>query len=333
MKAVSYTRNGSANEVLEYGELPDPIPAAGEMRVKIAFSGVNPSDAKRRSGTGGAIQFPRVIPNMDGSGIVDMLGEGVDAAWLGKRVWLHKTGWERPHGTAAEYTISSPNRAFELPAGISMEVGASLGVPAMTAHRALFCTGPIEGKTVIVTGGAGLVGFYAIQLAKRAGAKVITTISSAEKAAIAARAGPDLIVNYRTEDVVTLARRFSENRGVDHIVDVDFGSNLAASSAMLANFGTIAAYASMGAPTPSLPFYELMFKNPTLMPVFVYSMPEQAQQDAGRDVNSWLASGTSQHNLAKRFSLSQLADAHRAVEATEIGKIVVSVGGEDVSAP
>lgn len=330
MKAVSYTRNGPAKEVLEFGDLPDPQPGAGEMRVKIAYSGVNPSDVKRRAGTSNVLAFDRAIPNMDGSGIVDLVGPGVDAAWVGKRVWLHKTGWERPHGTGAEYAISAPNRAFELPDETSMETGAALGVPAMTAHRALFGAGPITGKTVLVTGGAGLVGFYAIQLAKWGGAQVITTISSKEKAELARRAGADVIINYREENVVERVLQRTARVGVDHIVDVDFGANLANSVQMLANQGVIASYASMGAPQPILPFYELMWKNATLMPFLVYSMPEKAIADAGAAINTWLASGKAEYNITKRFALKDLAEAHLAVEAVDIGKVVISVGGEGV---
>ena len=330
MKAFSYTRNGTAKEVLEFADLPDPEPGLGEMRVKIAYSGVNPSDVKRRAGTSNVLAFDRAIPHMDGSGIVDLVGPGVDASWAGKRVWLHKTGWERPHGTGAEYAISAPNRAFSLPAGTSLEIGAALGVPAMTAHRALFCAGTITDKTVLVTGGAGLVGFYAIQLAKWKGAKVITTVSSDEKAALAQRAGADLIINYRQENVVEQVLLRTGGAGVDHIVEVDFGANLAESVQMLGPYGVIASYASMGQPQPALPFYALMAKNATLMPLLVYSMPEPAIAQAGADINAWLATGKAEHHIARRFAFEQLVDAHLAVEAVEIGKVVVCIGGEAV---
>lgn len=330
MKAFSYTRNGAAKDVLEFGDMPDPQPGTGEMRVKIAYSGVNPSDVKRRAGTSNVLAFERAIPHMDGSGIVDLVGPGVDAAWVGKRVWLHKTGWERPHGTGAECAISAPNRAFELPAGVSMQIGAALGVPAMTAHRALFCAGPITGKTVLVTGGAGLVGFYAIQLAKWKGARVITTVSSDKKAELAQRAGADIIINYRKEKVVGQVLLSTGGAGVDHIVEVDFGANLADSVQMLAPHGVIASYASMGAATPALPFYDLMGKNVTLMPLLVYCMPEQAIAEAGADINAWLGTGKAEHHIAKRFAFGQLVDAHLAVEAVEIGKVLVSIGGEAV---
>ena len=211
-----------------------------------------------------------------------------------------------------------------------MEVGAALGVPAMTAHRALFGAGPIAGKTVLVTGGAGLVGFYAIQLAKWRGAKVITTVSSDQKAELAKRAGADVIINYRKENVVEQVLLSTDSGGVDHIVEVDFGANLTDSARMLAPHGVIASYASMGEPKPALPFYELMGKNVTLMPLLVYSMPEQAIADAGVDINAWLTTGKAEHHIARRFAFEQLVDAHLAVEAVQIGKVVVSIGGEAV---
>jgi NADPH2:quinone reductase len=332
MKAASYTRNGAAREVLEYGTLPDPEPAAHEMRVKVAFSGINPSDVKRRSGASNVLAFDRAIPNMDGSGIVDRVGDAVDRDWIGKRVWLHKTGWERPYGTAAEYAISAPDRAFELPSVVSFEAGAALGVPAMTAHRALFCDGPLDGKTVLVTGGAGLVGFYAIQLAKWAGAaRVISTVSSAQKADLAKLAGAHTIVNYRTENTVEAVLQATGGKGVDHIVEVDFGANLADTLRLIAPYGVVSAYASAAVPNPAIPFRELMAKNVKLVPFLVYSMAPDAIAAAGRDVNAWLAAGKARHNIAKRFSLEQLADAHLAVEAGEVGKVVVEVAGENLA--
>jgi NADPH2:quinone reductase len=205
-----------------------------------------------------------------------------------------------------------------------MEIGAALGVPAMTAHRALFCAGPIIGKAVLVTGGAGLVGFYAIQLAKWRGAQVIATVSSDKKAELAKRAGADVIINYRQENVVKQVLLNTGGAGVD------FGANLVDSAQMLAPFGVIASYASMGEPKPALPFYELMAKNVTLMPLLVYAMPEQAIADAGADINAWLGTGRAKHHIARRFAFEQLVDAHLAVESVEIGKVVISIGGEAV---
>ncbi|MGE4240052.1 NADPH:quinone reductase [Ramlibacter sp.] len=330
MKAVWYEATGPAVEVLSWGDMPDPEPGSGDVRVKVAYSGVNPSDVKRRGGTNGqGMPFPRVVPGMDGSGVIDRVGPGVDPARVGQRVWLHSTAWKRPFGTCADYAITSSERAFELPANTSMLEGASLGVPAMTAHRAVFGLGPVDGKTVVVTGGAGGVGFYAIQLAKWGGAKVIATVSSEEKAQVARRAGADEVVNYKTEDVAKRALAITGGAGVDHVVDVDFGANLPATVAMTKLGASIATYSSMSQPQPSIPFYPMMNKNLQVLWVLVYDMPAAAIADAGRDVNRWLVSGKAQHQIAKTIPLERLAEAHLAVESgREIGKVAVRVGGD-----
>jgi NADPH2:quinone reductase len=327
MKAVWYERSGAAGEVLAYGEMPDPEP--GEVRVRIGYSGVNPSDVKRRAGSNGPPAFPRIIPNMDGSGVIDKVGAGVDPTRVGERVWLHSTMWKRPFGTAAQYAVTLTERAYTLPANISMEQGAGLGVPAMTAHRAVFGLGPVLGKTVLVTGGAGAVGFYAIQLAKWSGARVIATVSSEEKAAVARRAGADAVINYRNEDVGQRALALTDGAGIDHVVEVDFGANLPATLACIKTGGSIATYASMTQPQPVLPFYQIMPKNLALLWVLVYDMSAQAMLDAACEVNAWLSQGRAVHQIAKSFPLSRLVDAHLAVESgKEIGKVVVEVGGE-----
>ncbi len=335
MKAVWYEATGPADDVLTAGEMPDPEPGPGEVRVKIAYSGVNPSDVKRRGGANAqGMPFPRVIPGMDGSGTIDRIGAGVDASRLGQRVWLHSTSWRRPFGTCAEYAVTAPDRAFELPPNTSFEVGACLGVPALTAHRAVFGLGPVEGKTVLVTGGAGAVGFYAIQLAKWGGARVITTVSSDAKAEVARRAGADAVINYKAEDVADRVMSVTNGAGVDHVIDVDFGANLPATVAMLKLGGSIATYASMSIPQPVIPFYPMMNKNINLLWVLVYDMPQAAIFEGARDVNRWLTEASPQHQIAQTFPLALLADAHRAVESGRVvGKVLVEVGGPEKQAP
>ena len=321
MRAIWYEKLGPANEVLTRGEMPDPVPGPGEVRVKIAWSGVNPSDVKRRAGaggTGGVMPFPRVIPDMDGSGIIDRVGPGVDERRIGERVWLHSTQWKRPYGTAAEFAVTPDKRAVSLPNNIPLDAAASLGVPAMTAHRAVFGQGPVTGKTVLVTGGAGAVGFYAIQLARWAGARVITTVSGPEKAELALQAGADSIVNYRKHKV---------EEKVDHIVEVDFGANLEQTLACLKDGGTVATYASMGKPEPAIPFYPMMFKNLGVLWVFVYELPAQAMEQATREVNAWLATGKAVFPPFAKFSLDRLVDAHVAVEKGAVGKVLAECGG------
>ena len=331
MRAVWYEKLGPAREVLTAGTMPDPEPGPGEVRVRIAFSGVNPSDVKRRAGTTvSTMPFPRVVPDMDGSGIVDRVGPGVDAKRVGERVWLHSTQWKRSFGTAADYAVTAGHRAIRLPEGIGFAAGASLGVPAMTAHRAVFGLGPVTGKTVLVTGGAGAVGFYAIQLARWAGARVIATVSSSEKGELAKRARADAVIDYKSENVPECVMALTKGAGVDHVVDVDFGANLQATLASLRDNGSIATYASMGKPEPAIPFYALMFKNIRLAWVFVYDMAQPAIDDAAHDVNAWLSGGTAVLPPFKTFPLEGLAEAHVAVEKGTIGKVLVECGGEGV---
>ena len=329
MRAGWYEQNGSARDVLKIGELPDVEPAIGEVRVKIAYSGVNPSDVKRRAGWNGQqIAFPQVVPNNDGAGVIDQVGEGVDPKRIGERVWLHSTGWRRPFGTAATYSVTPSERAIRLPDGVSFTIGAGLGVPAMTAHRAVFGSGPVQDKIVLVSGGAGAVGFYAIQLAKWAGATVISTASGGEKSVEAKRAGADHVINYKTEHVVERLKEMTADGVVDHIVEVDFAANLAINVDVLRDNGSIATYASMSNGEPSIPFYRLMAKNMRLLWVYVYEMPHEAMMDAERDINAWLVSADAAHPNVHSFTLAQLADAHLAVENGAVGKVLVEVSGE-----
>ncbi|MGB8432939.1 MAG: NADPH:quinone reductase [Burkholderiales bacterium] len=333
MKAAWYERNGPARQVLSVGEMDDPVPGHGEVRVRIAWSGVNPSDVKRREAFAGqVITFPRVIPNNDGAGIIDRVGEGVDPARVGERVWLHSTGYKRAFGTAAEYAVTLATRAYPLPRGVPFAVGAGLGVPAMTAHRAVFGCGPVRGRTVLVTGGAGAVGFYAIQLAKRGGATVVSTVSSAAKAEIARRAGADHVIDYRRERTAERIMALTDGAGVDHIAEVDFGANLPTTLAVIKGNGSIATYASMTEREPKVPFYPLMMRNVTLLWVYVYEMPAAAMDAAARDTNAWLTSGTALHPASHGFALDRIADAHVAVEEGAVGKVMVEVGGESLEA-
>lgn len=331
MRAGWFERNGPAQEVLILGEMPDPLPGEGEVRVRIAYSGVNPTDVKRRAGVI-KLAYPRSIPNMDGSGVIDCVGPGVDAARKGERVWLHGTAYKRPFGTAAEYAVTPANRAHRLPEGVSFAVGASLGVPAMTAHRAVFGTGQVRGKTVLVTGGAGAVGCYAVQLAKWGGAKVLASVSSGDKARLAAAAGADAVIDYRREDVAQAVMAATQGEGVDHIVEVDFAANLAATLAVLKTNGSIATYDSMSNPQPVIPFHALMHKNARLLWVGVYEMPRAAKDEAVRDITSWLKQGPFTPLPVHNFPLDRLADAHIAVERAAVGKVIVEIGGEKTAA-
>ncbi|MSO77496.1 MAG: NADPH:quinone reductase [Alphaproteobacteria bacterium] len=328
MRAAFYDRLGPAREVLAVGEMPMPEAGAGELRVKIRASGVNPSDVKRRRGAGGrhGMDYPRVVPNSDAAGVVDQIGAGVSAHWLGRRVWLYNgQRGGRAFGTACEYIALDAVLVSDLPERASFAEGACLGIPGMTAHRAVFADGPVTAKTVLVTGGAGAVGHFAVQLAKWGGAHVIATVSGDAKAAHARLAGADVVINYRTENVADQVFAATGGGGLDRIVEVDFGGNLATIAAALKNGGSIAAYASEGNETPTLPFYAMMAKNHLIRLITLNNMPMEARQAAQRDLNRWLESAANPIvAVAGRFPLERIADAHEAVEkGAKLGTVIV----------
>ncbi len=322
MRAAWYETNGPAREVLKVGELPTPSPAPGEVRVRVHASGVNPYDVKARSGLRQKMTEPRIVPHCDGAGVIDAVGEGVSQSRLGERVWLFNAQWQRAFGTAAEWVALPEAQAVPLHEGTGFAEGACLGIPAMTAHRCVFSDGLVSGLTVLVTGGAGGVGRYAVQFAKWGGARVIATVSGAEKAKIAEAAGADHVLNYRTEDIVGRVADITGG-GVDRIVDVDFGANLETSCRVLKTNGVLAAYASMGAPEPKIPFYPLMFGNATLRLVAVFLIPYAAKRQAVADISRCCAEGVLAHRV-KRFPLDRIVEAHEAVESgRELEHVVV----------
>jgi NADPH2:quinone reductase len=328
MRAAWYEKNGPAADVLRVGEMPVPEPGPGEVRVRVVASGLNPTDVKARAGSR-PMGFPRVVPHQDGAGIIDKVGPGVPVSRVGERVWLYIVQWQRAWGTAAEFTVVPAQLAVTLPAATTFVEGACLGIPAVTAHRCLFADGPLAGQTVLVTGGAGAVGHYAVQLAKWAGATVITTVSSPEKAALAAAAGADHVVNYRAGDPAARILELTGGAGVARIVDVDFGANLPASLKVLKVNGTLATYASMGEPEPRLPFYALMARNATLRLVLIYTMPERAKEEATRDIGQLVERGRLTHVVGARFPLARIVEAHQAQESGKVtGNIVIDVGAE-----
>jgi NADPH2:quinone reductase len=315
MRAVWYERNGAAREVLVLGEMPDPEPGLGEVRVRLKASGVNPADTYWRAGTNAPIAHPRVIPNSDGAGIIDKVGPGVPSALAGKRVWLYNgQRGGRAFGTAAEYITLSADLVTELPAGVSFAEGSTLGIPCMTAHCCLLAAGPVQGRTVLVTGGAGAVGHYAVQLAAWAGARVIATVSSEEKAEKATAGGAHHVIDYKREDVAARVKEITGGAGVDHVVEVDAGANLAATLASVRDNGSIAAYASVGAREPKVPFYALIRRNLSFRGIYLATTPHAARQRAQSDITAWLASGRRMLPVAARFALDETATAHELVE-------------------
>ena len=325
MRAAWYERNGPARDVLEVGEIGTPEPGPGEVLVRIRASGVNPSDWKTRSGSR-PMAGPRVVPHSDGAGVIDEVGPGVEPMRLGERVWVWNAQRGRPFGTAAEFVALPAAQAVRLPDGTPLEAGACLGVPAMTAYFALFADG-VTGLDVLVTGGAGAVGHYAVQFARHAGAQTtITTVSGPAKAAHAASAKPDAVIDYRRKDVAGRIMDATGGRGIDRIAEVDFGGNLAVTRAVLKDNGVIGAYASRGAEEPVLPFYPLMFKNVTLRLLQCYAMPAALRAAGTEDVTRWAEAGALVHAVGRIFRLDDIVSAHEAVEqGTVIGKVLVAV--------
>jgi NADPH2:quinone reductase len=328
MQAAWYESKGPARDVLRVGDRPQPQPAAGEVRVRVHVSAVNPSDTKARGGLRvKEMPFPVVIPHQDGAGVIEAVGAGVDAARVGERVWIYEANLNRPFGTAAQFTCVPAHKAILLPDGVDFTVGACMGIPAMTAHRCVFADGPVTGKTVLVQGGAGAVGFYAVQMAKLGRARVIATVSRDEQAARAREAGADAIVNYKSEDVAARVKAIvGTEPAVDRVIEVAFGANVRADVAMLKPNGVIATYASDAVPEPTIPFWPMLAKDLAVRFVLVYQMGAQAHADAAAFVTDALARGALKHQFFRTFALDDVVAAHEATEAmANVGKVLVRI--------
>ena len=327
MRAAWFDSFGSAKDVLQVGDQQTPVAGAGEVLVRLAASGVNPSDVKKRAGS-----FPNlldggfVIPNSDGAGIIEAVGDGVDAGRVGERVWIYQAQYGRRFGTAAEYVAIDSRRAPKLPDAASFEVGACLGIPAMTAHRCVFADGDVAGQTILVTGGAGRVGHYAVQWASQADATVIATASNDEDRESCLSAGAHHVVNHRSDDVVAEIMAVTDGAPVDRIVDVEFGGNLPTSVEVLRIGGTIATYASTNVPEPTLPFFQMMYKDITIRCVIVYAMPESAKDHAIADIDAALSANALQHRIAHTLPLDRIVESNELVEQGSIrGAVVLSI--------
>jgi NADPH2:quinone reductase len=330
MKAAWYEKKGPAREVLQVGTLPDPEPGPGELRVLVRASAVNPSDTKGRGGFGGnmSMPYPRIVPHQDGAGIIDRVGPGIPEARVGERVWIYEAQRGRAFGTAAEYVVVPAEQAVPLPGGFNFDVGACLGIPAMTAHRCLFMDGGIQGQTVLVAGGAGAVGLAAIQLAKWAGARVIATVGRPEQQSIVSHAGADLVLNRHEADLAGRIRAGAGASGVDRVVEVAFEANLDINRAVLRPNGVIATFSSGAADSaPRIPFSQIMAQGLTMHFVLVYVMPREAHLAAARDITACLAADRYRPHIAQRFRLEDIALAHEAQESGKVvGKLVLAVG-------
>jgi NADPH:quinone reductase len=320
MRAAVYSETGKAPDVLHVEEVPPPEPGPSEVLVRVYASGINPTDHKARSGA-----VPRPIddfqiPHHDGAGVIEAVGPGMDPGRVGQRVWLYMAAAGRRWGTAAEWTVVPERQAVPLPDGVPFELGAQLGVPAVTAHYCLFCDGPVNGQTVLVAGGAGAVGHFAIELAERAGARVVTTVSSPEKAALAEQAGADLVVNYRSPDAVDQIKAFGP---VDRVIEVALGANLQLDLAVVRPHATIVTYAADAA-DPVLPVRACMTANLTLKFALLYGVPMTALEQAAADITAALAAGELTGLPVHKFPLADIAAAHEAAESGVLGKVIVS---------
>jgi NADPH2:quinone reductase len=325
MKAVWYERFGPAAEVLVHGEMDAPVVGSGEVLVRLHASGVNPSDVKLRAGArpGAVMAYPRVIPHSDGAGVIEAVGAGVDPARVGERVWVWNAAWQRAFGTAAEYVALPAEQAVRLPDNTSFAEGACFGIPAMTAWYAVMGDGPVAGQTVLVTGGAGTVGRYAVQMARAAGARVIATVSSPEKGA---HSTAEEWINYRETNVAEAVMEMTGGAGVDRIVEVDFGANQATDLALVKPGGVIASYASAAEMVPRLEFYPFMFKNVRLHMLIVYQLTGGLRREGERQLTAWLEAGMLSHAVVPGGGLSDCAAAHDLVASGDkLGTVVLDI--------
>lgn len=326
MKAAWYERQGPAREVLQTGGLADPEPQVGEIRIRVAVSGVHPGDVKKRDDAfGGGMAFPRVVPHSDGAGHVDSIGEGVDSKWVGKRVWCWGAQSGRAFGTAAERVTVPVERVVELADGVPFEEAASIGIPGITAHRAVTLAGDLEGKTVLVQGAAGAVGACAVHLAHERKARVLATVRKREQRERARRAGADEVL-LAGNDVEARLRAVAPD-GVDHVIEVAFAANLETDLRLLRTGGSIATY-STNAPRPEIPFWPLAFENVRIDFLGSDDFPADAKVLAARDLSASLAAGWRPFRDFDPHPLSAIAEAHERVEAGQPeGKVVVIVSG------
>lgn len=325
MRAAYYDANGSAAAVLKVGEVKTPSPGPGEVRIRLATSGVNPSDVKSREGRTRKIAFPRVIPHSDGAGVIDEVGTGVPAGRIGERVWTWNAQWQRAFGTCAEFVTLPTTLAVRLPDHVGFAEGACLGIPAMTAYHAVAVAGVGPGAAVLVAGGAGGVGHYAIQFAKAFGATVVTTVSSAEKADLARAAGADHVIDYKRENVAERVMSITHQRGLDAVVEMDLSANAKLLPGIAQPHTTVVVYGT-GNAVAEIPAQFLLVNQVAIRFIFVYEISPTERAAAIRAITEMMETRRLQHNVAQTYPLADIVAAHEAVErGAALGNVVITL--------
>jgi NADPH2:quinone reductase len=325
MKAAWYERNGPAKEVMVVGERPTPEAGAGEVRVRLHTSGVNPSDVKSRMAR--PLGAPYIIPHSDGAGVIDQVGAGVDAARMGERVWIWNAQWQRPHGTAAEYVVLPAAQAAHLPDNTSFEAGACMGIPALTALQAMRLAGDVKGKQVLVTGASSSVGHYLTQMLSQAGASVIGTVGNEAKAAHAKAAGASHTLFYKKGQTVNEVKALTQGQGVDAVIDMDFSTTAGwLAQGILKHHGQLVCYGANPPPDISLAFRAMLFGSFNLKFFLVYDLLTADRLACLTSLNAMLTADSLQHTLLPAFSLAQVVLAHETVEAGQsIGNVILQL--------
>lgn len=324
MYATYYERNGAAREVLHFGEIETPAPGTGEVRVRLKTSGVNPSDVKSRQGTVRKIAFPRVVPQSDGGGVIDAIGEGVPASRIGERVWTWNGQWKRPFGTGAQYIVLPASQAVPLPEATGFEAAACLGIPALTARHAVALSGIGKGSHVLISGGAGAVSHYAIQFAKLRGATVITTVSSDLKAKLVREAGADHVIDYKRENAGEAVARATGGRGVDSIIEMDLSANAKLIPAVIRQHGNVIVYGT--GPEATIPAGFCLINAITFKFFLIYEIAKTERDEAIGEITDLLKQGRLVHNVAMTFPLKDSVAAHEAVESGKVpGNVVLTI--------
>ncbi|WP_227870816.1 NADPH:quinone reductase [Orrella marina] len=324
MKAAWYERNGAAAEVLQFGDRPTPEPGPGEVRIRLAYSGVNPSDVKSRAGSR-PVSDLYIIPHSDGAGVIDQVGAGVDPARVGQRVWTWNAQYGRPLGTCAQYVALPENQAVFLPTRASMQEGACLGIPALTAYQAVELAEIEAGHVVLVIGGASAVNFYAAQMARERGARVICTVGSQAKADLLREAGFDELILYKEQDVAREVLKLTGSKGVNAIIDMDFSTSAALiEQGVLASHGQFVCFGSNDRGWIPVSFGALLPRSISLKFFLVYELTEKQRKVCVEGVNRLLEQGVLQHLSGPCFALEEIVAAHEAVESgKEVGKVLV----------